>query len=82
MLEEWVVSIRDLCAEARVPFFFKQWGGVRKKRNGRSLQGRTYDEYPTRVRMQIPERSRCLKLAESIRSSALRFSDRLIELTA
>jgi len=82
MLEEWVVSIRDLCAEARVPFFFKQWGGVRKKRNGRSLQGRTYDEYPTRVRMQIPERSRCLKLAEGIRSSALRFSDRLIELTA
>jgi len=82
MREEWVVSIRDLCAEARVPFFFKQWGGVRKKRNGRSLQGRTYDEYPTRVSMQIPERSRCLELAERAQSSAHRFSDRLIELTA
>jgi protein gp37 len=82
MLEEWVVSIRDLCAEARVPFFFKQWGGVRKKRNGRSLQGRTYDEYPTRVSTQIPERSRCLELAESIQNSIRTFSDPFIQLTA
>ncbi len=45
--EEWVVDIRDQCLAARVPFFFKQWGGIRKKRNGRVLQGRTWDEMPT-----------------------------------
>jgi len=46
VLEEWVVSIRDQCLAARVPFFFKQWGGVNKKRTGRVLQGRTWDERP------------------------------------
>jgi len=49
MREEWVLSIREQCREARVPFFFKQWGGVRKKTAGRILQGRTHDEYPARV---------------------------------
>ena len=47
MAEEWVTDIRDQCTRARVPFFFKQWGGVRKKHNGRHLQGRTWDEMPT-----------------------------------
>jgi len=47
MLPEWVTSIRNQCRESRVPFFFKQWGGVRKAKNGRLLDGRTYDEYPT-----------------------------------
>lgn len=46
MREEWVLSIRDQCRRARVPFFFKQWGGVRKHATGRSLRGRTYDEMP------------------------------------
>jgi protein gp37 len=46
MKSEWVVSIRDQCAEAGVPFFFKQWGGVRKVKAGRLLEGRTYDQYP------------------------------------
>lgn len=46
MLEEWVLDIRDQCIEAQVPFFFKQWGGVRKKENGRMLDGQTWDEYP------------------------------------
>lgn len=45
MRKEWVLSIRDQCRTAKVPFFFKQWGGVRKIRNGRHLDGRTYDEY-------------------------------------
>jgi protein gp37 len=44
----WVRSIRDQCERARVPFFFKQWGGVRKKIAGRTLDGRTYDEFPAR----------------------------------
>jgi protein gp37 len=42
----WVMSIRDQCRQARVPFFFKQWGGVNKKRAGRKLDGRTWDEMP------------------------------------
>ena len=43
---EWVTEIRDQCVRANVPFFFKQWGGVFKKRSGRQLEGRTWDEYP------------------------------------
>ena len=46
MAEEWVVDIRDQCRVARVPFFFKQWGGVRKKRTGRVLGGRTWNQMP------------------------------------
>jgi protein gp37 len=44
--KEWVLSIRDQCSRARVPFFFKQWGGIRKSQSGRQLAGRTYDEFP------------------------------------
>jgi len=47
--KEWVMAIRDQCVDAEIPFFFKQWGGVRKKRNGRVLEGRTYDGFPARV---------------------------------
>jgi protein gp37 len=46
MKEEWVLEIRDRCVSAGVPFFFKQWGGVNKKRAGRLVQGRTWDEMP------------------------------------
>lgn len=46
MAKDWVVDIRDQCVSARVPFFFKQWGGVRKKRAGRLLDGRTWDQWP------------------------------------
>ncbi|MEW6237152.1 MAG: phage Gp37/Gp68 family protein [Candidatus Omnitrophota bacterium] len=46
MEEEWVLSIRDQCEKSGIPFFFKQWGGVRKHRNGRMLEGRTWDEMP------------------------------------
>jgi protein gp37 len=42
----WVTDIRDNCLKAKVPFFFKQWGGVNKKRAGRQLDGRTWDEMP------------------------------------
>ncbi len=45
--EEWVLEIRARCQEAHVSFFFKQWGGVNKKRAGRLLQGRTWDELPS-----------------------------------
>jgi protein gp37 len=46
MRSEWVVSVLEQCERARVPFFFKQWGGIRKKSAGRLLNGRTYDEMP------------------------------------
>lgn len=46
MKKEWVLSIRDQCRAADVPFFFKQWGGLRKKIAGRELDGETYDEIP------------------------------------
>lgn len=83
MREEWVVSIRDLCASTRVPFFFKQWGGVRKKRRGRILHGRTYDEYPARIPAPIPERESCWLYAENIRESVRALlAPSLIQLTA
>ncbi len=44
--EEWVTDIRDQCAAAGVAFFFKQWGGVNKKKTGRLLEGRKYDDMP------------------------------------
>jgi protein gp37 len=47
---EWVRDLRDRCTTASVPFFFKQWGGVRKSLAGRTLDGRTWDEFPERVR--------------------------------
>ena len=46
MLEEWVIDIRNQCRAQHVPFFFKQWGGVQKKRAGRLLQGEIWDEMP------------------------------------
>jgi protein gp37 len=46
MQPEWVESIQRQCARKGVAFFFKQWGGVRKKSTGRELHGRTYDEMP------------------------------------
>jgi protein gp37 len=44
--EEWVLDIRNQCRAVGVPFFFKQWGGNRRKANGRLLEGRTWDEMP------------------------------------
>ncbi len=49
MRGEWVREIRDQCREAQVPFFFKQWGGVHKSKNGRTLDDRTWDEMPDTV---------------------------------
>ncbi|MBN1808109.1 MAG: phage Gp37/Gp68 family protein [Planctomycetes bacterium] len=49
MDEEWVIDIREQCAKAMVPFFFKQWGGTNKKKAGRLLAGRTWDAMPKAV---------------------------------
>jgi len=45
---KWVLSVRDQCRRAGIPFFFKQWDGARKSARGRSLEGQTYDEFPAR----------------------------------
>jgi protein gp37 len=46
MAQEWVREIQAQCRKQRVAFFFKQWGGVNKKKTGRLFRGRTWDEYP------------------------------------
>jgi protein gp37 len=50
MRRDWVVSLRDQCNKEKIAFFFKQWGGVRKSKTGRRLDGRTYDGFPPRGR--------------------------------
>ena len=49
MDDNWATGIRDQCQKANVAFFFKQWGGVQKKKTGRELDGRTWDEMPELV---------------------------------
>jgi protein gp37 len=46
MKKEWVIEIKDKCLDSRVPFFFKQWGGVNKKKRGRLLEGRIWNQMP------------------------------------
>jgi protein gp37 len=65
MQPEWVLSLRDQCRKWNIPFFFKQWGGVRKNRAGRELAGRTYDERPPHGGRAVPEaRERLAAIAE------------------
>ncbi|MBI1902454.1 MAG: phage Gp37/Gp68 family protein [Planctomycetia bacterium] len=54
MQREWVIGIRDRCRRAGIPFFFKQWGGVRKGAAGRELDGRCYDEFPIIRKNAVP----------------------------
>ena len=49
MKGNWVTEIRDQCQHAKVPFFFKQWGGANKKKTGRTLEGRTWNELPVQA---------------------------------
>ena len=67
MKKEWVISLREQCRAAGVHFFFKQWGGIRKSKNGRRLEGRTYDGYPDRRPTEVPDRRLCASLVESFR---------------
>lgn len=50
---DWIRSIRDQCMSAEVPFHFKQWGGTNKKKAGRLLDGRTWDESPVKMAPQL-----------------------------
>jgi protein gp37 len=47
--EEWVKDIRNQCKRTKTPFFFKQWGGVNRKKTGRELQGKIWDEMPQSI---------------------------------
>ncbi|MCD4824506.1 MAG: phage Gp37/Gp68 family protein [Phycisphaerae bacterium] len=49
MEKQWIRNIRKQCRNAKVPFFFKQWGGINKKKTGRLLDGRFYDEMPVLI---------------------------------
>jgi protein gp37 len=66
MKKEWVLPLRDQCERSGIPFFFKQWGGVRKAKAGRRLEGKTYDEFPTRVRHPILSAADCTAAASEI----------------
>ena len=66
MKKEWVISVRNQCKREGVPFFFKQWGGVRKKTAGRKLDGRSYDEFPQRVHNPVLSADECFALATKL----------------
>jgi protein gp37 len=57
MQKEWVENIRAQCEDVGVAFFFKQWGGVQKGKNGRLLNGRTYNSMPPRANQPLPTRA-------------------------
>jgi protein gp37 len=69
MKKEWAVSVRDQCHRHGVPFFFKQWGGVRKSAAGRKLDGKTYDDFPARSFQPVLTVERRLALAARFESA-------------
>ena len=66
MKESWVRNLLHHCRSANVPFFFKQWGGVQKKKAGRKLAGKTYDEFPFTAEVPVPDRVRRRSLAATL----------------
>jgi protein gp37 len=66
MAETWVRNIQRQCTAAGVPFFFKQWGGVRKSETGRSLEGRTFDEMPQRTMHPVASKRERLAMIETV----------------
>jgi protein gp37 len=73
MQREWVVSLRNQCRKARVRFFFKQWGGVRKHTTGRELDGKTYNDAPKYRGNPIPIDSKRLELIRRAEARATDF---------
>ncbi len=66
MKKEWILPLRDQCKLSGIPFFFKQWGGVRKAKAGRLLEGKTYDEFPSRVHNPVLSAADCVSAASEI----------------
>jgi protein gp37 len=79
MKEDWVLSLRNQCRKSKVAFFFKQWGGVRKAKTGRRLQGRTYDEFPPRIAHPVMSAEGCTNAAKEIES---RFKPKTISISS
>lgn len=77
MLKDWVLSLKEQCSAARVPFFFKQWGGVWKSRSGRSLQGKFYNEQPKTSHYPVLPRAERLAYAISIQADLAQSSGTL-----
>jgi protein gp37 len=76
MNPKWVRQIRHQCKVQRVPFFFKQWGGTRKKLAGRVLDGRTWDEMPTpKARVHVSSLSQSIASIQMRRQSAFPMAD-------
>lgn len=73
MEKEWVTSIRDQCRESDIPFFFKQWGGVRKSATGRRLEGRIYDGLPQRVERPLMPSEMRVSMASEFESRFINF---------
>ncbi len=67
MDKSWVLSIREQCQAANVPFFFKQWGGVRKSEAGRQLDGRNYDDMPDRPVGKVAPQKIRLAMIDDVR---------------
>lgn len=68
MKEAWVRSIREQCKSAGVPFFFKQWGGVRKSEAGRVLDGLTYNDMPKLMSRPVAPHATRMRLVDEVRS--------------
>ena len=66
MNPDWVNSLMEQCRRNDVPFFFKQWGGVRKKQAGRELNGRTFDEFPHVRRSEFPSKTKRMQILRSV----------------
>ena len=64
--KSWVHNVRTQCKKVKVPFFFKQWGGSQKSRNGRELDGKAYNEFPDIVRNSIPSKSERTAILEMV----------------
>jgi protein gp37 len=79
MKKDWVLALRDQCKKEGVPFFFKQWGGVRKATTGRRLEGRTYDEFPARISHPVLTPEEC---ATSARKIDLQFDSKIPSLSS
>lgn len=79
---EWVTSIRDQCSDANVPFFFKQWGGVRKKTAGRLLDGHTYDEFPERQLNPVSPLATAVRWTREIQEQYSRSREELLPILA
>lgn len=82
MKAEWVVQILKQCRKAGIPFFFKQWGGVRKSVAGRKLEGCTFDEMPPIARRAVPDPAKRKSLSGEILASWPALLGRLSKQTA